>query len=120
MSDSFVDFASDRLLRSDSDGPIHKHVVCVYVHNCLLIDCITAHRPSILSFYLVASKVYIMVIFRTPFTSLQNKELADLIAEFCQRKEVILMGDLNLPNLPSIDWCGGGGGGIDLCGCPSS
>ena len=91
MPNSYFDIPSYRLLRSDSDGSVYKHGVCAYIHDSLLIDGVIAHKPNILSFHLMTYNVYIMVIYRPPsFTSLQNEELANVIANFCQGKEVIL------------------------------
>ena len=96
MPNSYVDIPSYRLLRSDSDGSVYKHGVCAYIHYSLLIDGVIAHKPNILSFHLMTFNVYIMVIYRPPsFTSLQNEDLANVIANFCQGKEVILLGDFN-------------------------
>lgn len=110
-----MDIPTFRLFRSDSEGTTYKHGVCAYIHESLLVDKVTAHKPNILSFHLTSYNVYILVIYRPPSSShLCNKELADFITNFCDGKEVIVVGDFNLPN---IDWCDGAGDGTPST-CP--
>jgi len=85
-----------------SDFP--KHGVCVYIKDslksCRCRD--TALIPNVLPIFLPDYSLYILTIYRPPSNSpTDNAELVAFITRFCVGKEVLLVGDFNLP---SIHW----------------
>ena len=102
IPDSFVDLPGYTLYRHDTSGSVAKHGVCCFVRTRLMIDKFATPAPNVLTFHLVLYDVYVCVIYRPPSNTPQtNEALANFLVEFCQEKEVIVMGDLNLPN---IEW----------------
>ena len=102
MTDSFVQIPNYTLIRNDVSGTVPKHGVCIYARNSLMVGEISSPLPNMLSIYLVSFNVYILLVYRPPSNSVQDNELAvSLISEFSAGKEVIVLGDFNLPNL---DW----------------
>ena len=92
------------IIRNDTTGSVHKHGVCAFVHNSLMIDDVTSPLPNVLSFHLSAYNVYILVIYRPPSNSVNdNDQVCSFIDDFCTGKEVIILGDFNLPNLRWAD-----------------
>ena len=102
LSDSFVGIPHFNLLRNDVVGPVAKHGVCAYVKNNIMIGDIISHVPNVLAFHLVTLNVFILLAYRPPSnTPVDDENLCSFIVDFCVGKEVIVLGDFNLPNL---DW----------------
>ena len=100
LADSFVHIPGFSFIRNDTTGPTHKHGVCAYICDNLLIDDFTTPLPNVLSFRLTSYNVYILLIYRPPSNSVNdNEQVCSFISDFCTGKEVIVLGDLNLPNL---------------------
>ena len=86
-----------------TSGSTAKHGVCIYVHKLIMADSFTKPLPNVTSIHLPAFDVYCLLVYPPPSNSLDaNDSVLNLITEFCVGKEVILVGDFNLP---SIDWC---------------
>ena len=67
-----------------------------------MTDSLVKPLPNIISFHLTAFDVHCLLVYRPPSNSPDvNKAVLRYITEFCTDKEVILIGDFNLP---SIDW----------------
>lgn len=99
---SFADIPHYSLIRHDTGGSFPKHGVCVFVHDSILIDSVSTPVPNVLCFRLAAYNVHIAVVYRPPSnSSSSNDELSSFISEFCIDKEIVVVGDFNLP---SIDW----------------
>ena len=102
ISSSFIGIPHFSLVRNDVTGPVQKHGVCVYIHESVLIDSVDLSLANVLSFRLTAFNVYVVVVYRPPSnTSLMNDQVASYISNFCLDKEVVVLGDFNLPN---INW----------------
>ena len=102
ISDSFVTLPDYILFRHDTSGPTAKHGVCIYVHRLIMADSFSKPLPNVTSIHLPAFDVYCLLVYHPPSNSQDaNDSVLNLIAEFCVGKEVILVGDFNLP---SIDW----------------
>lgn len=102
LPSAIVDIPDYSLLRHDSDGTVYKHGVCCYVHNRLLVDSVSQPMPNVLSFRLSVSNIFVLIVYRAPSNSNDSNEaLNSFIVDFCSAKEVIVVGDFNLP---SIDW----------------
>ena len=100
ISSSFVKLPHFNLFRNDVQGRVHKHGVCAYVHEGILVDCVTSPMRNVLMFRLVKQDVFILVVYRPPsYTVSENEELVHVLHEQVLGKEVIIVGDFNLPNI---------------------
>ena len=90
------------LLRNDVNGTVSKHGVGVYVHDSVQIDHVDMPIPNVLTFCLTSSNVQVVIVYRPPSnTPMANEQVASFIEQFCLDKEVIVLGDFNLPH---INW----------------
>ena len=65
-----------------------------------MIDKVSMPVTNVLTFYLMSFNVHVCVVYRAPSNSQQaNDTLANFILDFCSDKEVVLLGDFNLPNI---------------------
>ena len=105
VTDSFVQVPNYSLIRNDVKGDVYKHGVCAYVRNDIMLSNVLAPIPNVLTFCLVSYNVHVVVVYRPPSnTDVDNELVCSFLGNFCADKEVILMGDFNLPGL---DWsCG--------------
>ena len=102
VSDSFVQIPNYAFIRNDAKGKVYKHGVCVYVSDAIMITDIDTPLPNVITFCMLPFKVFVSVIYRPPSNSdTENELLCSFLRNFCTNKEVILMGDFNLPRL---DW----------------
>ena len=103
VSDSFVQIPNYILIRNDVAGTVYKHGVCAYVRDNIIIADVSAPLPNLLTFRLVSYDVFVIVVYRPPSNSdIDNQLVCSFLGDFCADKEVILVGDFNLP---SLDWC---------------
>ena len=76
--------------------------MCAYVHKNIAIGDVISHVANVLAFHLVSHNIFILLVYRPPSNSLKDDEqICSFIADFCVGKEIIVLGDFNLPNL---DW----------------
>lgn len=104
ISNSVVDINGFILFRNDFISSTVKHGVCIYVKNTLKVYRYQEENslPNTLAIYLPKYKLYILTVYRPPSTSPEeNSLLIDYINRFCLGREVLLLGDFNLP---SIHW----------------
>lgn len=105
ISDATIHIPNYYILRNDFISPRPKHGVCIYVHNSIkTILCDTTDQScNTLSIFLPTFNVYVVVIYRPPSNShLDNNDLINyLLLQFSLGREVIIVGDFNLP---SISW----------------
>ena len=102
IHDSFVNVPHFNLLRSDVKGQIHKHGVCAFVHEDLVIDCVSHPMSNVLLFRLAKYDTYFLIVYRPPsYNAVENEALAHTLQTIVSEKEVIILGDFNLPG---IEW----------------
>lgn len=102
ITDATVAIPGYLLLRNDS-GYTPKHGVCAYVKESLRYDKVDISHTNCLSLRLTNLGLYVYVVYRPPSNSHdQNKALTEFLIHNCADKEVVLLGDFNLP---SIRWC---------------
>lgn len=102
LSSSFVSIPGYQLLRNDVTGTVCKHGVCAYIHKDILVDQVTTPMKNVLCFRLSKFNVYVVIVYRPPsYNDVQNDELISVLDELSRDREVIIMGDFNLP---SITW----------------
>ena len=89
------------LLRNDS-GDSSKHGVCIYVKESLKFDRVDVSHVNCLSLRLSNLDLHVVAVYRPPSNSPeQNQSLLNFLLHSCADKEVLILGDFNLP---SISW----------------
>ena len=98
----FVAIPNFTLLRNDVEGTVHKHGVCAYVHEEILVDNVSYPANNVLMFRLLIFNVFIIIVYRPPsYNASQNEQLAILLENITTGKECVVLGDFNLPN---VNW----------------
>ena len=118
VGDSFVALPGYNLFRRDVLGSVRKHGVCVYIRSSIDVLCcsddVADSVPNTLVVYLSGFCLYLVVVYRPPSYGIhENSLLLQFLNDFCPGKEVVLMGDFNLPSLKWIDCVGDGISSID-------
>ena len=97
---SFVELPGFKFFRSDSGDSVRKHGVGVYISNKLTPSENIMVMKNTLVIYLKEWCVYLVAIYRPPsYSDADNDHLIEIIHQYCFGKNVILLGDLNLPSL---------------------
>ena len=100
ISSSFVSIPHYNLLRNDVQGKVHKHGVCAYIHEDILVDCVSFPMNNVLLFRLARQDVFILIVYRPPsYSNSENESLIHVLQENILGKEIIVVGDFNLPNI---------------------
>ena len=99
-SSSFVDLPGFEFFRGDVEGAVRKHGTGIYVSkefNCVKV---VLDMQNVVVVYLKDFDVYVVSIYRPPsYSGEQNQRLIDFIKNFSIGRELIIMGDFNLPTL---------------------
>ena len=102
IKNSFLAIPHFNLYRSDASGCVYKHGVCAYVHESLDVDMVESPLPNLLTFRLSSLNVHVVLVYRPPSnTPDMNSALLQQIYSACEGREVIVLGDFNLP---ALDW----------------
>ena len=97
---SFVQIPEFSLHRGDVAGPVRKHGAAIYVSNSLRHVQAEVTIPNVAVVHLTDLNVFVLSVYRPPsYSREENVLLADFIREFSANKEVLLLGDFNLPSL---------------------
>ena len=100
IGDSFVDISGYKIVRTDTTGSTMKHGVCIYVKNCISFYSVVSSVANLHCIKLSAYDIYVILVYRPPSNTLQqNSDLNDFLNNFCIDKEVLIVGDFNLPNI---------------------
>ena len=98
--DSFVGIDGYSVERSDSEDSVRKHGVAFYMAGNIKYNVVEETPNNTLVIYLLEYDVYMLNIYRPPSNSdAQNSLLLEFLCEFCNDKEVLVMGDFNLPSI---------------------
>ena len=90
------------IARTDTNSNTHKHGVCSFVASRITFVSVGCSCPNVHVIYIEAVKCYFVVVYRPPSNnSRQNRELLDFLLSLCIGKEIVILGDFNLPR---IDW----------------
>ena len=101
ISNATISIPGYEVLRNDS-GSSSKHGVCAFVKDTLRFDEVDVSHTNCLSFRLTKLNIYVYVVYRPPSNSSeQNQALIDFLVDSCAEKEVVILGDFNLP---SVTW----------------
>lgn len=100
MSSSFISIPSYSLVRCDVSGTRGKHGVCIYVHDSVKYVCCDTQVENCVAIHLVQFNVMVLAVYRPPsYSETDNSILANFLLSFCADKEVLVLGDFNLPSL---------------------
>ena len=97
-------------MRKDTSSQVAKHGVCLYIYiyiyiyirrdiefEFIMVDC-----RNVVCIRLVKLGVFVLILYRSPSNSSEyNNHLSQFTFNFSVDREVILIGDFNLP---SINW----------------
>ena len=98
--DSTIGVCGYSVVRADSPTGIRKHGVLIYIKRGISYSEIGVDIPNVLVLYLPNFDIYVMCVYRPPSSGLNdNVRLLEFIEQFCQDKEMIILGDFNLPSL---------------------
>ena len=99
ITDATLYIPNYNIVRSDNPGSARKHGVALYVHVSLKF-LVVEQLLNVLTVYLIDYDVYIIVVYRPPsYSEGDNMLLINYLLGFCCNKEVVLVGDFNLPTL---------------------
>ena len=100
VSNAIVSIPHFQLFRKDVIGDVGKHGVCAYVHESLMVDEVADLTDNALSFRLASYNVHFACVYRPPSNDLaKNEALADCLQSIVEGKEIVVLGDLNLPGI---------------------
>ena len=100
VSTSFVDIVGYDFFRCDVVGQIRKHGVGLYVKRGLDVVRVEVEVPNVLVVHAQKWNIYILVVYRPPsYSDVLNECLSRFIVSFCLDKNIIMLGDFNLPSL---------------------
>ena len=100
VSSSYVDLPGFRFFRSDVVGPVKKHGVGLYVAQRFVAVPCEVDVPNVLSVYVEEWDLYVVVAYRPPSCSqMKNEALMSFLFNFTTNKNVVILGDFNLPSL---------------------
>ena len=98
--DSFVSINGYNIVRSNTPGDIRKHGVCMYIKQHINF-IILANCSNVCIAHLLDFNLYVVMIYRSPsYTHTDNVQLVQFLFNFCPSKEVLILGDFNLPDVP--------------------
>ena len=99
-SSSFVGLDGFSFFRGDVNGVVKKHGVGLYVREGLSPVEDDVPLPNLLSVFIREWDIHVMVCYRPPsYSESENNVLYEFIEEFTSSRQVLLMGDFNLPTL---------------------
>ena len=102
VPDSYVSIDGYRIVRSDTPTDTRKHGVCAYVRNNVHFSELDVTCSNVCAIHLIDFNLYVLILYRPPSNSnAENAELLEFLLNFCPSKEILLIGDFNLP---MIDW----------------
>ena len=106
MPNSFIDIPGFRVIRNDTSGTFAKHGVCVYVNSHIKFEQVDFNCANCVAIFLSDLNLYVVAIYRPPSSdSVFNQMLQDSLISFCSDREVLLLGDFNLPSLSWNSTC---------------
>lgn len=99
-SSSFVQIPEFSLYRGDVAGQVRKHGAALYILNTLKHVQVDVDIPNVAAVLLTDYNLFVVSMYRPPsYSNEENSLLAVFIREFSAGKEVLFLGDFNLPSL---------------------
>ena len=105
---SFLNIPGYEFYRGDTAGSVKKHGAGLYVSKSLVVLPVVVQIPNVVAIFLPELELYVVSIYRPPsYGQRENEALADFLVGFSLGKELLVMGDFNLPTLFRADGEGG-------------
>ena len=103
---SYIAVVGYEVVRGDTNSRVRKHGVCMYVRHGVRFEEQTVSIPNVVAVHLLDFDLWILAVYRPPsYSSEENSQVIDMVLEFCEGREAVVLGDFNLPTLR---WCCGG------------
>lgn len=100
ISDAVIAINGYTVYRKDCEENKMKHGVCCYIKSDIKVGSVSAEIENTLAIELLPWNVYILVVYRPPSNNDEkNEALKNFLLTFCPDKEIIVLGDFNLPSL---------------------
>ena len=100
MPTSYVDLPGFRFLRFDVESRVQKHGVGLYMKLGFDAVKVNVGLPNVLVVNVLSRNAYVIGVYRpASFGTSENVALNQFLFEFCLGKDVIVVGDFNLPSL---------------------
>ena len=100
VSSSFVAVPGYTFLKKDVDSSVRKHGVGLYLKSGLEAVPVEIDVPNVLGVYIPLSDLYVVVVYRPPSNGdEENGTLARFVVDFSANRNVLMLGDFNLPSL---------------------
>ena len=100
LPSTFIEIPNYSVVRNDTHGSFAKHGVCVYFHESIKYDRVNTSCPNCVTARLPDFNIFIIAVYRPPsYETSENRALIEHLQTFCSDKEVVLLGDFNLPSL---------------------
>ena len=99
-SSSFVSIPGFTLHRGDVAGNVRKHGAALYISDGLKQVQVDVLLPNVAVVQLVDFDLYVLSVYRPPsYNSAENLALINFLIDFLPGKEILMLGDFNLPTL---------------------
>ena len=99
-SSSFVAVDNYFIVKGDVLGLTRTHGVCLYVKRSVRFVEVHVNCPNVAAVHLMDFEVWVLCIYSPPsYSAWENEVLIGVILDFCERHEVVILGDFNLPSL---------------------
>ena len=98
---SFVQLAGYEFYRGDALGVVRKHGAGVYVSKLLQSVQVDIPLSNVVGVHLIELDLYVLSVYRPPSsTPEENSSLMEFLSSFSVGKEIVVLGDFNLPTIP--------------------
>ena len=99
-SSSFVQLPNYEFYRGDVLGVVKKHGAGIYILKRIAQVQVELNFPNLVAVHLVDLDLFVLSVYRPPsYSNEENCRLIDFICEFSVGKELVVLGDFNLPSL---------------------
>ena len=104
IPDSFASKDHYNIARSDSPDETRKNGVCVYVKKTLSYISLEINNcKHVCAIHLINFNLLVVIVCRSPsYSHSENSNLFEFLTNFCTNKEVLILGDFNLPLIQCI------------------
>ena len=100
VESSFVALEGYDIVRGDTNGHVRKHGACLFVRNRLRFEEVVLRYLNVAAMHILDLDGWVLALCRPPsYGDAQNNSLINLMSDFCIGREVVVLGDFNLPTL---------------------